>query len=213
MVIALPASAQSGVTVEMGVEGTTFGVGGYFRAGGMTAIRLKLTSYLAEPTAVWVQWQVPNADGDIQEIGRSLTLTPNQPAYPWLYAELPPETSQSTVWTVRVFEERDGERGSELGGARIDGSSAAGQVDITSGMIAVVSDRLMGLDDYTNTGMKGRQRPPGSHEDTRIVPGLRPTDLPDRWFGLLPFEAIVWSNRSPQDLGLDQANALREYVT
>ena len=56
-----PAAAQSGVSVEIGpgAPGSTFGVGGYFRPGGITAIRLKLTSFLDKPTPVWVQWGVP----------------------------------------------------------------------------------------------------------------------------------------------------------
>src|SRR5688572_18742882 len=74
------ALAQNMVTVEV----EQFGVG-VFRPGGLVPIRLKLTSSADEPLPVWVQWQVANADGDIGEWGRSLTLTPNQPGYWWLY--------------------------------------------------------------------------------------------------------------------------------
>jgi hypothetical protein len=213
------AAAQNSVTVELGPQapGTTFGVGGIFRPSEFTAIRLKLTSTLSEPTPVWVQWQVPNADGDIQEIGRSLTLTPNQPAFTWLYAWLAHDVDLNSVWTVRVFEERDGVRRGELGGARISPTTAGAQiVELESGMIAVVGEKRLGLDGYGNFGVQQlRQlRPIGGHEDTRVAWGLKPNELPDRWEGLLPFEAVAWagSNVEPLDLSLDQATALREYI-
>ena len=65
-------------------------------------MRVRLLSKLNEPTPVWVQWQVPNADGDIAECGRSLTLTPNQPALTWVYAPLPPEVEPTFSMRVRT---------------------------------------------------------------------------------------------------------------
>ena len=211
--------AQNSVVVELGPQapGTTFGLGGWFRPSDFVAVRVKLTSTLAEPTPVWVQWQVPNADGDIQEIGRSLTLTPNQPSFPWLYAWLPHDVDLNSVWTVRVFEERDGVRRGELGGARISPTTAGAQyAELDSGMIAVVGERRLGLDGYSKFGIQQfrQMRPIGGHEDTNVAFGLRLNDLPDRWEGLLPFEAVAWAGSSvkPADLSLDQATAIREYV-
>ena len=52
---------------------------GAWRPGDMVGIRviLKLepTSQLGEGIGAWVQWEVPNADGDIAEYGRQVTLT------------------------------------------------------------------------------------------------------------------------------------------
>lgn len=208
---AATALGQTGVTIEV----DQFGLGNMlFRAGDLTPIRLKLTSHLSQPTPVWVQWQVPNADGDIGEYGRSLTLTPNQPAFTWLYAPLPPDANQTSVWTVRVFEERDGERRGEIGGTRI-GPAGSAPIDMGTTLLAAVGQAQLGLDRY---GTQSRDftrtwRPPGAHETTRIAFGMRPSQLPDRWFGLLSFEALAWSgDHAPQDLGLDQAEAVREYV-
>src|SRR5262245_15404049 len=132
LAIAAPAFGQSGVTIAV----DQFGVGNSFRAGEITAVRLQLTSNLSGPTPIWVQWQVPNCDGDIAEYGRSLgAITPNTPTYIWLYAYLPPDTNMQTVWTVRVFEERDGVRRGEVGGARINSGPGSQQVDISAGMI------------------------------------------------------------------------------
>lgn len=209
---AAPHSAfgQSGVDVEV----DQFGLG-LFRAGGIVPMRVKLTSNLADPTPVWVQWQVPNADGDVGEYGRSLTLSPGQPAFTWLYAPIPPNDNLSSVWTVRVFEERDGDRRGEIGGRRFSPSDAqAQQADLAAGMIAVVGDRRMSLEDLAATSNFRIPRPISGHEDTRLVSNLKPAQLPDRWFGLMAFEALAWAgdNVPPIDLSIDQADAIREYV-
>lgn len=210
LIVAATAAGQSGVTIEV----DQFGLGNVFRPGDLTAIRLKLTSNLSQPTPVWVQWEVPNADGDIAEYGRSLTLTPNVPALAWLYAPLPPEAGPSTVWTVRVFEERDGQRRAEVGGTRINAGGSQG-VEPAASMIAVVAQQRLGLDQYKNqpSPLTRTLRPISAHEDTQIASGIRPTQLPDRWYGYLPYEALVWAgDNEPKDLGIDQSEAIREWV-
>ena len=207
--IASTAAAQSGdVTVEL----DQFGVGSWFRPGGITAIRLKLTSSLDEPTPCWVQWEVPNAEGDPAEYGRSRTLTPGTPAIVWLYATLPAKTGLNDTWTVRVFEEKDGKRRGEIGGTRISPSLVSAQrIGPEVGMIAVVGRAVMKLDDYMNPQPQPGN-PPGAHEQTLIVAGIRPDRLPDRWDGLRAFEAVVWSDALPQELRASTAAALAEYV-
>ncbi|MHC4414746.1 MAG: hypothetical protein ACYS0G_05635 [Planctomycetota bacterium] len=209
--VGLAATAQG---QDVDVELRQFGVGSAFRPGDIAAIRLSLTSALDEPTPCWVQWEVPNAEGDVAEYGRSVTLSPGARALVWLYAPLPPNTTGETMWTVRVFEERDGRRRRELGGGRINPSLAKSyRHEINQSLIAVVGRNKMGLDEYGNPGGPWRAtHPPGAHEDTRIVSGITPAELPDRWEGLKAFEAIAWSNALPQELRLDAANALRGYV-
>ena len=208
------ASAAAGQAGDVEVELKQFGVGSVYRSGDVAAIRLTLTSSLDDPIPCWVQWEVPNAEGDIGEYGRSLTLSPGAPAPVWLYAPLGPQATNQTVWSVRVFEERDGKRRRELGGTRF----SAGQVksyrhEPTHSLIAVIGRNKMGLDEYANPAGPWRDiRPPGSHEDTGVVSGIAPGGLPDRWEGLRSFEAVAWSNALPQELRLDAANALREYV-
>lgn len=213
LIFSSTAIAQTDVAVSM----EQFGLGNAFRPGWFVGMRLSLTSSLTEPTPVWVQWEVPNADGDIGEYGRSLTLTPGIPALVWLYAPLGPDTETDTVWSVRVFEERDGVRKRELGGARLDPRSsttgAAQKIDLDKGMIAVIGNRHLGLDGYSILGDR-LNRPLGAHEDTRIIFGIAPNQLPDRWEGLGQAEALMWAGDrdQPTDLTLDQANAIREYV-
>ncbi|MHC4993015.1 MAG: hypothetical protein ACYTGC_18735, partial [Planctomycetota bacterium] len=80
-----PAAAQSG---DVRVSLDQFGVASFYRAGDFAAFRVLLENDLTEPTAVWVQVEVPNADGDIGEYGRRLTLSGAQRTV-WLYAPLP----------------------------------------------------------------------------------------------------------------------------
>ena len=131
--------AQVNQDQDVVIELDQFGVGNAFRPGTLTAIRLILTSGLDEATPCWVQWEVANAEGDIAEYGRSVTLGPGARVPVWLYAPIGPHTTQQTIWTVRVFEQRDEKRGRELGGARISpGLSSATKHEIEMGMIAVV---------------------------------------------------------------------------
>ena len=184
---AVPAAAQPR-NVQVTLD--RFGVGSAMRPGDWGAMRLELLSRLDEPTAVWVQWEKANADGDIAEHGRSLTLTPGQPLKTWLYAPLSDDDDPGRVWSVKVFEFADGVKGGEIGGARISPSMAGTQaIDISTSLMAVIGNNRLGLSDYTVTGMRGRTV--SAHEETRIISGVRTEDLPDRWFSLRGFEAIL----------------------
>lgn len=195
-----------------------FGVGSAYRPGEFVALRLKLTalaeSALDEATSVWVQWELPNVDGDIAAYGRPAMLTKGRSTREWLYAPLPPDAPSSlasAVWPVRVFAYEEGRTGRELGGARISPSAAnALGVEINTAMIGVIGTNEMELSQYGATGPD--QQLCGAHEPTRVVFGIRPPNLPDRWEGLKCFQAIAWSDALPQDLPTAQAQALREWV-
>ncbi|MHC5004230.1 MAG: hypothetical protein ACYTJ0_14040, partial [Planctomycetota bacterium] len=185
----------------------------YFRPGDFTGVRVALRGDVAEPTPIWVQVEVPNADGDIGEYGRALTLNPGTSVSVWLYVPLPPEFEPRSVLAVRIFEQDDGQRGREMGGARISPSDGgANRVSPMKSMIGVVSRSSMGLNEYTFVGGMPDERPPYAHEDTRVVFGMTYDDLPDRWEGLRAFEAIVWGDASPRRLSDAQVAALRRYI-
>ncbi len=206
-----PVGEAFGQSVDVTVD--QFGVGNKYRPGGQVAMRIQLTSVLSEPADVWVQWEVSNVDGDIAEYGRRITLTPNIPQMLWLYAPLPP-TLNSDVWPVRVFEYADGVRGREIGGARISPADAQAQmIDLHHAMLGIVgsSQRLLGLRDYSTT-RAGQPEAAAANEITQLVSGISVEDLPDRWEGLMPCEALAWGDARPGELTLDQAKALREYV-
>lgn len=193
-----------------------FGVGSMYRPGEVTGMQLEITNNLPETMPVWVQWDIPNADGDIEEAGRSLTLTSGRATTVWLYAPLSPPpraVNNDTIWTVRVFEERDQRKRGELAATRVSPALAGSTpVPIESSMIGVVGANTMGLEDYDSKSISGIPRPEAAHEPTRVVRGITPAMLPDRWDGLKGFEAIAWSDAKPSELRIDQAAALREYV-
>ncbi len=212
--------AQS-VTVEL----EQFGVGSYVHLGAWNGIRVRLTNETDEALPVRVQWDVPNADGDLALQSRSVTLSPHQPLSTWLYAWVSPTISNNTVWIVRAYEERDGRRRSEVGLARISlNTAAAGPaivVETPSSLIGVIGGGSDGnLRAYQNNRLGGYMEEPavGAMEATVVASGLQVRDLPDRWEGLEGFDALVWTNpatsnsMSPQDLTLDQADAIREFV-
>jgi hypothetical protein len=203
-------AAAFGQTVDVDVELGRFGAGSAYRPGDFVGIRVQLTSNLDEPVQAWVQVEIPNADGDIAEYGRSVSLTRGAQRPVWLYAPLPPTIDNSSVLTVRVFEMRDGRRRRELGGTRIL-PPAAGLVDMNTSIIGVVGNMRMELDDLAAPGPRS-QLPVAAHESTRVVSGLKPDQLPDQWEGLRPFEAITWTNADPTELRQPSAEALVEYV-
>jgi hypothetical protein len=207
-----PCLAQSDVDLEL----LQFGVGSACRAGDVVAIRVKVTSHMEEGVQAWVQWEVPNADGDIAEHGRMVALTPNVPSEVWLYAYLPRIGGE--YWPVRVFEvDDDGDRMRELGGARISprgGGAQSIEIDFMDGMIGVLGPGMT-LDHYQAGVQYAGEPPRGSIEDTRIIFGIKPEELPDRWEGMRGLEALVWSADPavrPGDLKLDSAEAVAQWV-
>ena len=206
------AAPAAGQARDVQVTLDQFGVGSAMRPGDYAAVRLELLSRLDTAATVWVQWEKTNADGDIAEHGRSITLTPGQPLKTWLYAPLSEDDDPGRVWSIKVFEFADGVKGGEIGGARISPSQAGAQaVDISTSLIAVIGNNRLGLSDYTVAGMRGRSV--SAHEETRIISGIRTEDLPDRWFALRGFEAIAWgADVPPAGVTLDQADALRDYI-
>jgi hypothetical protein len=210
--------AQSDVSINL----EQFGIGSTFRLGDVTAVRIAVTSNLDEPTAVWVQWEVPNADGDIVAYRREVTLSPGQTSPVWLYAPIPPESNASMLWPVRVLQNNDGRPGRDLGGTRISPSlTGAVPVQLESSVFGLICDtaRTMGLNGYTATysALSGRpaDMPIAAHENTHLILGLSPADICDRWYGLRTMEVLVWGDgntNSPKELTLDQANAIRQWV-
>jgi hypothetical protein len=200
--------------VELQLE--QFGVGSQYRPGDpLTAIRVTVTSNLTEPTPAWVQWKVPDADGEIVAFGRPVTLTPGRPTTLWLYAPLPASFEADSVTVLEVLELRDDEPRDELASMRFSPRNArlaAQYLDPHKALIAVIGRDSVGVEDYSAPSTTNGE-PPGAMEDTRIINIATPEDLPDRWFPLQGIEAIIWSaDAAPTQLRLDPANALRDYV-
>jgi len=203
-----PAAAQ----VELNVE--RFGVGSTYRPGDPTAIRVAATWRGSEARPVQIVWEVENADGDITEQTRTVVLNPGQTVSRWLYGRPGPRTEPQTTFTLRAFAEDEGRRGAELGVTRFSPSTAsvAGTpVALEQRLVTVLGDGRMGLEGY-GVALPTLPMAVASHEMTRVATGLDAREMPDRWEGLSSIEAIVWSTAPPQQLGLDEADALREWI-
>lgn len=211
---ALCAAAQVDVRLER------FGAGDAYRPGDWIGIQVTLTSQAPEPVQARVQWDVMDGNGDVASNTRSVVLNPNQPTTRWLYGRLPPAAQSSllegsdAITLVRVFEERDGRRVSELASLRMTPGSAALRpmpVEIDQDLLGIVGTGRLGLDGYEQVP-PGMDRIPSMNVLTRMARNISPRDLPDRWEGLLPFQAILWSDAQPGALPLDSAEALKAWI-
>jgi len=196
--------------IEIRVE--SFGIGNVSRDGALTGLRLNVNFAGTDPRRVRVVWSVPDADGDLMDISREITLNPG-PNPVWLYGPLPYRTSMNRVWEVAVDAlDEKGRVDERLAAINISQGQSA---EADSALIGVVGLPLSNLKQYEQvwpTIGGGRTEPATGHERTRILNGLTPAELPDRWMGLDVFEAIVWADGDPMELSLQQAEAIQEWV-
>lgn len=214
----IPVTLAAAALGQVDVRLDRYGAGDRWRSGDVVGIQVTFTSELTEPTPVRVEWEIPDANGDVTENSRSLVLNPKQPATRWLYGRIPPVRSpvfgEELITLVRVFEERDGRRVRELASKRIkagDAQSRAVQVSIEDDLIGVIGSGRMGLEGYETLPPFG-DRPPSLNTATIVTRGLQPRDLPDRWDGLFGYQAIVWAEGSPSALSPEAAEALRAWI-
>lgn len=212
--VAAPAAhAQSDVSISV----DTFGALRAFRPGDVTGVRVRLTSRLPEPVECLLQWDLDNADGDLVSHARPVTLVPNQPVERWVYARTRPTERLSAAneedFMLRLFQSREGARMRQIAEQGFRPSGAAQPsvpVALNQGLIAVLGADRMGLETL-QASLDGRNVP-SMNELTHVATGNRAADLPDRWEGLSSLEAIVWRADGPQDVGAEQARALRQWV-
>lgn len=207
--------ARAADAVSVSLE--QFGALRAYRPGDPTGMCVSLRSSLPEPVECIVQWDLPNADGDLVSHTRTITLAPGVPAQCWLYARLRPATAATSVGgevqTVRVFEAREGERVREIGSERFLPSAAARvsePVQMTQDLIAIVGDSRMGLE--TLDAQFDGAEVPAMNEATRVLPKVRPAELPDRWEGLASASTIVWAGPDPGALAADRGTALLSWI-
>ncbi len=195
------ASAQS-----ISVEIDQFGVGNQWRSGEVTPIQVSISTDGNQPIAAWVEWNVPDADGDLVAWGRQVTLTPGAKTTTWLYAPLRAWDGDSTTWTLRV-KSWDGEPQELLTSRQFSPQiTNATQIPRISANFIVCGTSRVGLQDYQPLVPLDCK-----HESTLIASGITPNDLPDQWIALQSIDALIWSN-APTQLSLTQASALTEWV-
>jgi hypothetical protein len=224
-----PAAAQGPgaplSTGEVKIELESFGVGNVARCGDWCGIRLRIQDTGSRSRELIVRVNGLDFDGDTPLYQRETASNPGQWQSVWMYARLPFNYNPASGLTAYVYEavEVTGERpedaptgfraGRLLGYASLSvASGPSGSVrDPSSGIIGVIGTRPMGLRAYSAATPNGRSSM-HSHEIIDVVMGITPAAMPDRWMGLLPFDAIVWAQGSPAELRDTRSRALREYV-
>lgn len=213
LAVAAGAAAESDVAIRV----EAFGALHAYRPGDVTALRVRLSSRLQQPVECLLQWDLENADRDVVSNARAVTLAPGQAVDRWLYGRTQPtpraESMEDQVFTLRLFEMRDGIRVRELAQAAFRPSETTERsvpVGLTQGALAVLGEDRMGLETLEAT-LDGL-RVPAMQELTRVASKGRVSELPDRWEGLSSLEAIVWRAGGPQELGAEQAKALRRWI-
>lgn len=212
--------------MDVGVN--RFGVGGLVRCGEWFGVRVKVKDNGTVPQRrVLVVVQGIDPDGDIPQYSRDSTLNQGVEQTVWLYARLPFRYNNEPI-TISVFEAEEGATtpsgqpgfrpGALVGQASIT-PQQAGVLRPEEGMIALLGEdnRTFGLVKYSDvdgTAFQGREVwHTRGHEVTRIASGLTPDEMPDRWIGLAPFDAVVWGSGEPSSLDGDRAAAIRDYVS
>jgi hypothetical protein len=191
---------------EYSISVNNVGIGNNWRPGDVTPLYVTVTSKANEPTQAWLQWEVPDADGDLVLWGRALTIAPMGSTQAWLYAPTHGWDTGRTVWTLRLRELVDNVPTGELGLTRFSPQSVgASTVSNRSGLIAVCGTRRLGLAGYLPT------TPEVKHENTLIVSGLNSSGLPDAWPSYEYLEALVWADATPK-FTFRQEQSIEEWV-
>lgn len=201
-------------TGEVGIRVETFGVGNIVRPGDWAGIRLAVLDRADRPRDAAVRLHLLDGDGDTAVFTRFVSLNPGMERGVWLYARLPWDLAAGSVLRVSVAEAGARESGEMQPGRQIAWRPIrpARVVSAEDALALVVGTSPMGLDQYTMS-LRNRPQPPASHEFLHPALGVEPSQLPDSWAGLAPFEVIVWGNADPGEMMPDlPPRALREWV-
>ena len=203
-----PALAQpTDATVTIGLD--SFGLGGWWRPGALTPVRLTINYAGAKPLQpAMVVWEQQDGDGDIQELSQIVALNPGNNAV-WLYVPLRYPANASTIWDVIVYEYENDLRGIQLAAKRLTANSPPRSEEHS--IIGIVGMRPANVSDYIVAG-QFRDTPPTAHEVTDVLSNLTVEQLPDRWMGLDMLEALIWTQGEPSQLSIDQADAIEQWI-
>lgn len=208
----IPVAAQLD-QLELRVEPEDVGIGGHVRPGQWTPMRVAIENPTADDVEVTLTWPVRDADGDIAKARRTAVINAQRTEQMWLYAPLPLSSRPDAIWTLRATTGDGLDQGTppvavaEPLSVRVE---PARWTPPGKGLIAVMSDRTLGLGDYTRQSTQ--------HEALTLIQDLSLADLPDRAHGLAMLDAIVWTGDTggdPADPAVSPAvlSALRQYVS
>ncbi len=203
---ALIASTTVAFASDFTITVDSLGIGNRWSNRTATPLQISVNSTSSNPTAAWIQWEVPDANGDLVLWGKQMTLSPNASTSIWLYATLQPWAHADIEWKVSL-RGWDGTAPTEILSSTSFTSNSIGAMHIKSeqGIIAIFGTKELGLSAYQSQKMEVKQ------EAIQLISGLKNDDLPDSWVALESLDSIVWADASP-NLSLRQEKALFEWI-
>ncbi len=217
-----PPAATTGLAAsanQVDIEIIQFGVGDLCRAGEMVGVYVGIQDRTTKVRELILRMHLPDADGDTAWSDVTIAANPGQKQRVWVYGRLPFFFAGATPPVLfQVIDPSD----KRVVGAFQATIRASNLAPAWSGLMAVVGRYTAGLERYAVRTNGGLMSAPFGHEVTAGLAQLRPGskgiagELPDRWYGLNQFSAIVWTASStdgePTDLSPSQAEALIEWV-
>lgn len=219
-------SGGSGGVNEVSLDVDRFGLGGEARPGEIAAVHIRATDQSIKPREVLLRLEGRDPDGDTPLFERQVVLNPGVVQGVWLYPLLPRNFDTTDAMTLSAYEVLDstgtatdaddparkvGALGRLLG--RNENIRMTTRISPYDSVIGVVGAGSLGygLGDYAVSDGQNSWAA-SSHELTRIIDGIRISDLPDRWIGYSGIDCLVWGSGDPLELRGDRASALREWV-
>ncbi|MBS0197758.1 MAG: hypothetical protein JSR77_13470 [Planctomycetes bacterium] len=202
-----------------------FGVGDQARVGDWAGIRIGMLDNSTKPSReVIVRLETRDADGDKPLYQRQFSSNSgtNQPV--WLYLRLPFDfgNNSGSRLVVRVYAAEETSGAGEAGAPGFRAGRLLGELPVAPnqgrvlpaqiGLIGVFGKRSLGLEQYARrNGTTDTFHELGTEVIERAT-DLSPQEMPDRWMGLAPMEAVVWADGDPAKLRGDQSKAVRDWV-
>ena len=210
---------------EIQIELEKFGVGNMARVGDWCGVRIRINDSATKQRELILRLECLDADGDKPFYQMNMTANPGVWQSAWLYCRLPFEYANrgGEIVKVTVYEGIETTDASEpgtpgyragklLGALPIAPKNSGAIVPGPVGLIAVLGTRSLGLSQYNNRAGATDTYHKIANEATEIVDAINPEDLPDRWMGLAPFEAIVWADGDPSKLRGERSKAMRDWI-
>ncbi len=219
------AHAQQPAEVAVAID--RWGAGNVLRRGDLAALRVVLTDLGTRQRELILRVQSKDADGDRPIYQSVIAGNPGIEQRLWMYMRIPISLRAGDPLIVSVHEaQEDADLPPEVDpvGRGVRPGRLLARVPMAPPRVAEPYDGLLGvvgrapnpaLSLYgmsAASGAFGEEWAPLAHERlTQVM--LTPQEMPDRWFGLAPFEAIIWLEGAPTDLVPDAAAALKDWVT
>gem|GEM_PF-1519521 len=219
LAMALSAASPTSARAQAQVQGRVRRVGLFegaaplVRPGKWCFVEVELRNQDIKPFAGELHIEQLDRDGDVVTSVEEVALVPEGPWRPYEVYFVPNESEDNSAVRVSLFHEQG-----RLVRMLTDTGEEVGA--LTSPTFSGLSaEELLILDLTTPSKLPHvaaldtrKQRNEATYTNLRRVRGLSPDELPGRWQGLEPVDAIVWDDANPAKLSQQQIDALTDWV-